>query len=89
MANPTANLTAPKTNLVPGEVVRVTLAASDTDSRQITLTGTVTDGAGNTGQATLVLSVADVLSLSLTASPSTGVMIQPVAGQPGVYDVTV
>lgn len=74
--------------LQPGQSTQVVIDAFDPDARTVTLSGSVTDAAGNTASAITTLTVGDPLTYTLTSSDA-GVTIAADPNSPGRYTVTV
>lgn len=77
------SIVANPSTVVPGGSFVVTITAHDPDSTTGTLVGTVKDAAGNTSQASAVVTISDPLTYTLTGA---GFTITPRAGSPGVFD---
>ena len=70
MADPViSDIQISPTNPAPGQVVTVTIVASDADSRSYPLTITVADQAGGTGTGQITMNVVDGLTYGIESDP--------------------
>ena len=82
------SMTVEPSKIAPGGTAKVTIDARDPDSTSGTLTGTVTDAAGNTAQATATLTIEDVLTYALEDTDLVGFTIVQDPALPNVFHVT-
>ncbi len=80
------SMTATPASVAPKGAFVVTIVAHDPDNRSWTLTGNVTDTAGNLIQSSVTVAVGDTLTFALMAPTGSGFVITPRAGQPNVFD---
>lgn len=63
---PTVTASLNKATYIKGETITLTVNYRDADTKTVTVTITVKDAAGNLGTATVPLTVADPLTLTVT-----------------------
>jgi len=80
------SISAQPATVNPGQMFVVSITAHDPDATTGRLVGVVEDKAGHASQATVLLTISDPLSFSLTDPDNAGFVITPRVGQPGVFD---
>jgi len=80
------SIAASPSAVLPKGAFVVTIVAHDPDNRSWTLTGNVTDTAGNLVQSSVTVAVGDTLTYALSAPTGSGFVITPRASQANVFD---
>lgn len=87
MASPIIDsIVAVPSTVFPRGAFVVTITAHDPDQQVGTLTGVVTDAAGNQNTAMVQITISDPLTYQLLDQGNNGFTITSRAGQPGVFD---
>lgn len=82
------SMTVTPSVVAPGGTVRVVVIAHDPDSQVVYVQSRVRDASGNMGMSEeYPVQISDPLTYEVLVPA--GFLVTPVAGQPGVFDVTV